>query len=71
MNQNLVNLRAFMNNDATFYPETTSELIKRVLIFEAGVTFDNSFFNNYFDFLQQLKNGSFLGPVFVHVTGRS
>jgi hypothetical protein len=35
------------------------------------VTFDNSFFDNYFDFLRQLKNGSFLGPVFVHVTGRS
>ncbi len=34
---------------------------------EAGVTFDNSFFDNYFDFLRQLKNGSFLGPVFVHV----
>ncbi len=38
---------------------------------EAGVTFDDSFFNNYFDFVQQLKNGLFLGPVFVHVTGRS
>jgi hypothetical protein len=34
---------------------------------EAGVTFDNYFFDNYFDFLRQLKNGSFLGPVFVHV----
>ncbi len=39
--------------------------------FEAGVAFDNSFFDNYFDFLRQLKNGSFLGPVFIHVTGRS
>jgi hypothetical protein len=38
---------------------------------EASVTFDNSFFDNYFDFLRQLKNGSFLGPVFIHVTGRS
>ncbi len=38
---------------------------------EAGATFDNSFFDNYFDFLRQFKNGSFLGPVFVHVTGRS
>ncbi len=38
---------------------------------KAGATFDNSFFDNYFDFLRQLKNGSFLGPVFVHVTGRS
>ncbi len=38
---------------------------------EAGATFNNSFFDNYFDFLRQLKNGSFLGPVFVHVTGRS
>ncbi len=36
---------------------------------EAGVTFDNSFFDNYFDFVRQLKNGSFLGSVFVHVTG--
>ncbi len=39
--------------------------------FEAGATFDNSFFDNYFDFLRQFKNGSFLGPVFVHVTGWS
>jgi hypothetical protein len=37
---------------------------------EAGATFDNSFFDNYFDLVQQLKNRSFLGPVFVHVTGR-
>ncbi len=34
-----------------------------VKITEAGVTFDNSFFDNYFDLVQQLKNGSFLGPV--------
>ncbi len=39
--------------------------------YEAGVMFDNSFFDNYFDFVQQLKNGLFLGPVFVHVTGRT
>ena len=38
---------------------------------EAGTTFDNSFFDNSFVFLRQLKNGLFLGPVFVHVTGRS
>jgi hypothetical protein len=31
-------------------------------VFKAGVTFDNSFFDNYFDFVRQLKNGSFLGP---------
>ena len=42
-----------------------------VILNEAGVTFDNSFFDNYFDFLRQLKNGSFLGPVFVHVTGQT
>ncbi len=41
------------------------------VICEAGATFDNSFFDNSFVFLRQLKNGSFLGPVFVHVTGRS
>ena len=35
----------------------------RYFINEAGVTFDNSFFDNYFDFLRQLKNGLFLGPV--------
>ena len=29
-------------------------------MFKAGVTFDNSFFDNYFDFVRQLKNGSFL-----------
>jgi hypothetical protein len=33
---------------------------------EAGVTFDNSFFNNCFDLVQQLKNRSFLGPFSVH-----
>ena len=38
---------------------------------EAGATFDNSFFDNCFVFLRQLKNRSFLAPVFVHVTGQS
>jgi hypothetical protein len=42
---------------------------KTTLSNKAGVTFDNSFFDNYFDFVRQLKNGSFLGSVFVHVTG--
>jgi hypothetical protein len=51
----------------TVYSET--ELL--ILIFwqehfEAGATFDNSFV-----FLRQFKNRSFLGSVFVHVTGRS
>ncbi len=39
--------------------------------FEAGATFNNSFFDNSFIFLGQFKNRSFLDPVFVHVTGRS
>ena len=38
---------------------------------EAGATFDNSFFDNSLVFLRQFKNRSFLGSVFVHVTGRS
>jgi hypothetical protein len=38
---------------------------------EAGVTFDNSFFDNSFVLVRQLKNRSFLGPVFVHVTGQN
>jgi hypothetical protein len=38
---------------------------------EAGTTFDNSFFDNCFIFLRQLKNGSFLGVIFLPVTGRS
>jgi hypothetical protein len=38
---------------------------------EAGATFDNSFFDNYFGFLRQFKNRSFLDTVFEHVTGRS
>jgi len=51
-------------------------LILRILHYvgnhsEAGVTFDNSFFDNYFDLVRQLKNGSFLGPVLVHVTGQT
>ena len=41
------------------------------VLHEAGVTFDNSFFDNSFLFLRQFKNRSFLDPVFVHVTGRS
>ena len=49
----------------------SSYIINRANGNEAGTTFDNSFFDNSFVFLQQLKNGSFLGPVFVHVTGRS
>jgi hypothetical protein len=31
--------------------------------------FDNSLFDNSFGFFRQLKNRSFLGPFFVHVTG--
>jgi hypothetical protein len=46
-------------------------LFLELILSEAGVTFDNSFFDNSFDFLRQLKNGSFLGSVFVHVTGQS
>ncbi len=42
----------------------------RVIGNEAGATFDNSFFDNSFVFLRQFKNRSFLGSVFVHVTGR-
>ncbi len=34
--------------------------------FEAGATFDNSFFNNCFGFLRQFKNRSFLGIFTVH-----
>ena len=34
--------------------------------FEAGATLDNSFFDNYFDIVQQLKNRSFLGSFSVH-----
>jgi hypothetical protein len=48
-----------------------SQTGRRPMQIKAGVTFDNSFFDNYFDFVRQLKNGSFLGSVFVHVTGQS
>ncbi len=41
------------------------------LICEAGATFDNSFFDNCFIFLRQLKNRSFLGVIFLPVTGWS
>ncbi len=34
--------------------------------FQAGVTFDNSFFDNSFVFLRQFKNMSFLGIFTVH-----
>jgi hypothetical protein len=33
---------------------------------EAGVTFDNSFFDNSFVLLRQFKNRSFLGTFTVH-----
>ncbi len=33
---------------------------------EAGVTFDNSFFDNCFVFLRQCKDRSFLGTFTVH-----
>ncbi len=48
-----------------------SQFYKKHEMNEAGATFDNSFFDNYFDFLRQLKKWVVLGPVFVHVTGRS
>ncbi len=34
--------------------------------YEAGVTFDNSFFDNCFVFLRQCKDRSFLGSFTVH-----
>jgi hypothetical protein len=36
------------------------------LLGEAGATFDNSFFDNSFGFLQQCKDRSFLGTFTVH-----
>ncbi len=36
------------------------------LIYKAGATFDNSFFDNCFVFLQQLKNRSFSDTFTVH-----
>ena len=33
--------------------------------------FDNVLFDNYLDFVRQLKNRLFLGHFFVHVTGRN
>jgi hypothetical protein len=40
--------------------------IKNVPTFEAGATFDNSFFDNCLDLVQQLKNRLFLGTFTVH-----
>ncbi len=57
-------------SEAGYYKLQWKNEIKVAKGGEAGATFDNSFFDNYFDFLRQFKNGSFLGPVFVHVTGR-
>ncbi len=37
--------------------------------FEAGATFDNSFFDNCFGFLRQCKDRSFLGTFTVHKKG--
>ncbi len=51
-----------------FYEE---KIIPGTALSEAGATFNNSFFDNSFVFLRQFKNRSFLGSVFVHVTGRS
>jgi hypothetical protein len=51
------------------HPRGLFNLFFGAILVEAGVTFENSFFDNYFDLDRQLKNRSFLGPVFVHVTG--
>jgi hypothetical protein len=64
----------FANFDVQEFDAATPSLIKWklivVFIYEAGATFDNSFFDNSFGFLRQFKNRSFLDPVFVHATGR-
>jgi hypothetical protein len=64
-----LNLKSRRTEQTDREEETKRE--NELILTEAGATFDNSFFDNNFDFLRQLKNGSFLGPVFVHVTGRS
>ncbi len=43
----------------------------KFIFFEAGATFDNSFFDNCFVFLRQCKKRSFLEVIFLPVTGRS
>jgi hypothetical protein len=40
--------------------------MNHVTFSEAGATFDNSFFDNCFGFLQQCKDRSFLGTFTVH-----
>ena len=58
-------------NEKEFIPLKDKQMEACFVLFEAGTTFDNSFFDNSFGFLRQFKNGSFLDPVFVHVTGQS
>jgi hypothetical protein len=53
------------------YDRGSQSVLRKEASGEAGVTFDNSFFGNSFVLVQQLKNRLFLGPVFVHVTGRT
>ena len=60
-------------------PSTVSISIRTILltqylavgISEAGATFNNSFFDNSFVLVRQLKNRSFSGSVFLHVTGQT
>jgi hypothetical protein len=56
-------------NNSKIWP--VYDIFYSIISYEAGATFDNSFFDNCFGFLRQCKNRSFLGSVFVHVTGRS
>jgi hypothetical protein len=49
----------------------STKIFKASRELEAGATFDNSFFENSFVLVRQLKNRLFLGSVFVHVTGRT
>ncbi len=46
------------------------DLKTEILLATVGM-FDNVFFDNYLDLVRQFKNRSFLGVIFLRVTGRN
>ena len=69
-----LNLAEKFRNPKFYYFITTDNKVNVIGFglaqIEAGATFDNSFFDNCFVFLQQLKNRLFSDTFSLHHTGR-
>ena len=60
------NVRNYIFHMIFYIFKNIGNLIFEATEYEAGATFDNSFFDNCFVFLRQLKNRSFLDTFTVH-----